>query len=183
MRPGHPVASHRGRSKSKSKLCQPHIFRMQRTARSWSRTRTPKVRQMHPGQRFEIQISVAASKSPVCLASEYICIASSFFSFLFSFFCCFRRCFFWSNFWLVLLSVLSVKMSQENSLYCGLFSICHFVIYFVTRRVCIFLLFQFRTILSICLLHIIILNWKNVTGVSSAKILPLFRSCVITLGR
>ena len=139
MRPGHPVASHRGRSKSKSKLCQPHIFRMQRAARSWSRTRTPKVRQMHPGQRFEIQISVAASKSPVCPAREYIRIASCYFFFFFFF--CFRRSFFSSNFWLVRLSVLSVKMSQENSLYYRIFSICHFVIYFEVVRSCCKMIF------------------------------------------
>lgn len=106
-------------------------------ARSWSRTRTPKVRQMHPGQRFEIQISVAASKSPVCLVSEYIRIASC----LFFFFCCFRRCFFWSNFWLVRLSVLNVKMSQENFLHCRIFSIRHFVIYFEIVRSCCKIIF------------------------------------------
>lgn len=81
---------------------------------------------LHQNHRFALPGNIFVSLPAI----------SSFF-FLF----CFRRSFFSSNFWLVRLSVLSVKMSQENSLYYRMFSICHFVIYFEVVRSCCKMIF------------------------------------------
>lgn len=73
-------------SKSKSKsMPAAYVSDAARTGKRDRQPRPPKVRQMHPAERFEIQIKRRCIKITGFPAGEYICIVSVFFFFLLPF--------------------------------------------------------------------------------------------------